>query len=208
MFCRILAAIPVRFTSDLPDAFFGIALYTHISPSGRNSYNLHFLTDLCSARAELTLYLPHLPDNRCGLNSLLNTMKTSIAVISFSPIHSDSELFDKSGHSPHYVVHSIGYGFPPCDAISHLQIASHHNLLDKALGVVLLFFDVLTGFILDGFIRARILAYILENDIKAVILNDVTSWPLRVFCRPGSLFLMPMSIALRSFQINYFGGSF
>lgn len=113
-------------------------------------------------------------------------MKTSIAVISFSPIHSDSRVIRQiRALSPHFVVHSIGYGSPPCDAISHLQIASHHNLLDKALGVVLLFFRCFDWFHSRWFHRARILTYILENDIEAVILNDVTSWPFVRLLPPG-----------------------
>lgn len=106
-------------------------------------------------------------------------MTNSVAVISFSPIHSDSRVIRQlQSLSSFFPVHSIGYGPPPGGVVSHLQIASRHGWRDKLIGALLLLSRCFGRFHALWFQSPRVLAFIAEHNVQAVILNDVTAWPL------------------------------
>jgi glycosyltransferase involved in cell wall biosynthesis len=106
-------------------------------------------------------------------------MLPSVAIISFSPIYSDSRVLRQiQALGSLYQVYSIGYGPRPCCTASHLRIPSNHNWWSKLCGLSLLLsrrFDLFYDF---WFMARSINTFVAAHNIQAVILNDVTAWPL------------------------------
>jgi glycosyltransferase involved in cell wall biosynthesis len=106
-------------------------------------------------------------------------MLRSIAVVSFSPIHSDSRVLRQiQALGQHFIVHTIGYGPPPPEVFSHLSLKSHHSWLAKLFGATLLLGRRFEWFHALWFERQRIVSFLAGRGIQLVVLNDVTAWPL------------------------------
>ena len=106
-------------------------------------------------------------------------MTHSVAIISFSQIHSDSRVLRQIATlSPFYCVHTIGYGSFPAGSSSHLRLQQQNSLLLKAIGALLLLFRVYPLFYRLWFKEGEIRSYLANQKIRTIILNDVTSWPL------------------------------
>jgi glycosyltransferase involved in cell wall biosynthesis len=108
-----------------------------------------------------------------------------VAVISFSLIASDSRVLRQiSSLSAYYDVITVGYGPRPDCVVSHLEASSRNSLLSKSAAAFLLLFRSFKRFYFFWFDSARVLAFISANDVNAIVLNDVTAWPLARFLPP------------------------
>jgi len=117
-------------------------------------------------------------------------MRASVAVISFSPIASDSRVLRQlRSVGSSYSVLSVGYGPSPPGVAFHLELPSSHSLFDKFLGILLLLlrrYSLFHGF---WFHRRSIVSFLAQHRVQVVILNDVSSWPLARFFPVGKVIL-------------------
>jgi glycosyltransferase involved in cell wall biosynthesis len=112
--------------------------------------------------------------------------RQSVAIVSFSPIHSDSRVLRQIlSLSLSFNLYSIGFGPSPRHVVQHLQIDPTHGPHTKLMGLFLLLFRYFRLFYFIWFDAQKILAFIAKHNVKAVVLNDVTSWPLAAFLPSG-----------------------
>lgn len=117
-------------------------------------------------------------------------MKHIVAVVSFSFITSDSRVLRQiSSLSAIYDVVSIGFGPPPLNSCFHLSLDSQYSLLKKLFGCFLLLFRNHRCFFACFFHKMKILSFLDAFQIKAIILNDASSWPLSSFF-PSSIIIL------------------
>jgi hypothetical protein len=103
----------------------------------------------------------------------------SVAVVSFSPVCSDSRVLRQiQSLGSFFPVYSIGLGPSPDGVESHFQAPYLRGRRLKLMGALLLLMRRFDSFYDLWFHRRNVLTFIAENDIRAVVLNDATSWPL------------------------------
>lgn len=113
-----------------------------------------------------------------------------VAVVSFSPIRSDSRVLRQimalqSAHE----IHVIGYGPAPPGVANYLQIPQSHGLLDKLIGALFLLCGRFQAFWQRWYHVPRITSYFARHRIAVAVLNDVSTWPLTRLLPPGSAIL-------------------
>ena len=114
--------------------------------------------------------------NSENCTSLCN--KTIVLVVSFSHIASDSRVLRQiQSLSSEYAVATIGYGPSPESASAHLEIYTASSFL-KPYALTLLLLRRFDRFYDLWFSRNLIRNYITKFNIRCIILNDSTAWPL------------------------------
>lgn len=140
----------------------------------------------------------YIPDTGCTHLHSLNlakplhpmTPKKTVLVVSFSDISRDSRVLRQiSALAPFFKVATAGYGPSPSLSSYHLQLFSRKGLIPKFVAALFLVLRFHQPFHRFWFKTSRIQGFAKNIDPGAVLLNDVSSWPLARLFPPASVVL-------------------
>jgi glycosyltransferase involved in cell wall biosynthesis len=121
---------------------------------------------------------------------LLMTPNKTVLVVSFSNISRDSRVLRQiSALAPFFKVATVGYGPSPSLSSYHLQLFSRNGLIPKLVAALFLILRLHQSFHVFWFKTHRIQSFAKDLEPDAILLNDVSSWPLAQTFSPASVVL-------------------
>lgn len=118
------------------------------------------------------------------------TSSKTVLVVSFSNISRDSRVLRQiSALAPLFKVATVGYGPSPALSSYHLRLFSRNGLTPRLVAAFLLILRLHQLFHIYWFKTHHIQSFAKGLEPDAILLNDVSSWPLAQTFSPASVIL-------------------